>query len=906
MSPADRGRPDGARRAFRLPAGGRQLDAQLDDELRFHLQERVEELMEQGRTRAEAEAEAVARFGTLERWRDATRTVDHAAERGRRRAGLRDRLRREVPRAARALLRAPGFALVAVLTLALGLGATTAIFAVLDRVVLRPLPYPAAERLYTIQHAVPLVGEHDRWGLATVNYFDFREHVPAIASIGIYSAGAVNVTGPAGAERARSADVSASLLETLGAAPILGRLLAEHDNAPGATAVAVLGHDYWRRRFGEDRTIVGRTISIDARPVEIVGVLPPDVHLPDARVDVWTPMTIDPARIVNQHTFAGVLRLADGATPEVLLAQLRARERLFPELYPDAYSESFFRGTGFAPVATSLRDHVIGDVARTLWILFAAVGLVLLIACAHVANLFLVRIEARRRETAVRAALGAARGDFAWHFLTETLLLATVAAALGLAIAWAAVRLLVALAPAGLPRLDEIALGPLHVAFAVGLALLVGVVFGVLPLARTGVDLATLRDGGRGLTLSGGRHRVRATLVVAQVALSLVLLVSGALMLQSAVRLRAVPPGFDATSVVTFSVPLPYATYAWQDYAAVARLHRELQRRVAEAPGVVAVGGTRTLPMEAEGGMCSTLFFEKPDPAGNSQQMCLPNTTVAPGYFEAMRIPIVRGAAPTWDEVEAGRAGVVVSRSFAERFWPGEDPIGQGLRGNGRQPPYMRVVGVADDVRMFGVTEPPADIVYFPMVPNEGIGLWGAARDLRLVVRTTTGDAGSVLGAARRAMAELDPDVPLDDVRTMEQVMARSLSRTTLAMLLLAVAAGMALLLSAIGIYGVVSYLVGQRRGEIGIRMALGAGTARVRREVVWGSVRLALLGVAVGLVGAVLATRVLGALLYDVSPTDPATLGGVALLLVLLAAVAAWVPARRASRVDPTEALRA
>jgi len=406
---------------------------------------------------------------------------------------------------------------------------------------------------------------------------------------------------------------------------------------------------------------------------------------------------------------------------------------------------------------------------------------------------------------------------------------------------------------------------------------------------------------------AGRRGRVRAALVVAQVALSLVLLAAGALMLQSASRLRAVSPGFDPADVVTFSVPLPYATYGWDAYLPVARLHRELQRAVAEVPGVVAVGGTMELPMEGEAGgaSCSTIFFERPGRDGRRGEACLPNVTVAPGYFTAMGIPLLRGAEPTWDEVEAGRAGVVVSRTFAERFWPGEDPIGKGLKGNGGEPPYMRVVGVAGDVRIDGLTQPPTDIIYLPMVPSPGISLWGAARDLRVVARTTNGGAAAALGAARAAMARLDPSIPLDNVRTMEQVMTRSLSRTTLAMLLLSAAAGMALLLSAVGIYGVVSYLVGLRRAEIGVRMALGAGAGRVRREVVWGSVRLAALGVAIGLVAAVATTRVLGSLLYDVSPTDPATLAAVALLLVLLAAMASWVPALRASRVDPTEALR-
>ena len=906
MTGASNDRPPGARRAFRLPRAGGQVDAQVDDELRFHLEERVEELVAQGRTREEAEAEARRRFGDVGHWRREASAIDRGQARDERRADLLDALRRETRQAARALRRAPGFSVVAILTLALGLGAATAIFAVLDAVVLRPLPYAQPDRLVWIDHQVPLVGENDRWGMATVNYFDFREHVPAVAALGIYTSARLTVGLEGSApERVRGVRTSASLFPTLGARPALGRLLADYDNAPGATPVAVLGHDYWRRRFAGDRAVVDSTVTIQGQPVRIVGVAPAGFHLPQEIVDVWLPLPLDPARLVNQHTFAGVARLRADATPDVLLAQLRARERLFAELYPGVYSDGFFRSTGFAPAVTPLHERVVGaTVTRTLWVMFTAVALVLVVACAHVANLFLVRIEAQRRETAVRTALGASRGQLAWRSFAESLLLTGAAAVLGLALAFGALRGLLAMAPASLPRLEEIRLGWVHVAFVVGLAAAVGLVFGALPLLR-GAELGALRDGSRGLTASRRRHAVRGALVVGQVALSLVLLAAGGLMLRSAWRLRAVPAGFDAERVLTFSVPLPYARYEWGDYAKVGALHRELQRRLAAAPGVVAVGGAASLPMESDG--CAAIGFEDRGPDGTRRGACLANATAAPGYFETMGIPIVRGAAPTWDETERGTAGVVVTRAFAEHFWPGEDPIGKGLKGYDRleEPPYYRVVAVTGDVRADGLAQPATEMIWFPMAPGPGLQQWGAPHELRVVVRTSSDDAGTVLAAARRAMADLDPAVPIDDVRWMEEVVAASLATTTLAMLLLSVAAGMALLLSAVGIYGVISYLVGQRRNEIGIRLALGASTAGVRRDVVLGALRLAVLGVGIGLVGAVATTSVLRALLFDVSPTDPWTLGAVALLLLGLAAVASWVPAARAARVSPVEALR-
>lgn len=898
----------GARRAFRLPRTGARVESQVDEELEFHLVGRVEELVARGRTREEAEAEVRERFGDVARWRREAAEIDRGQLRQERLADVLDTLKRETRQAARALVRAPGFSLVAALTLALGLGAATAIFAVLDSVVLRPLPYPRADRLVWIDHRVPGVGENDRWMLGMINYFDFRDNAPALASLALYLEERVNATVPGGEPaRVRGAIASASIFPTLGAGTAaLGRLLTDADNAPGAEPVVVLGHDFWRRAYGGDPAVVGRTVELEGNMLRIVGVAPPGAALPQSPIDVWLPLTMDPVRAaqVNQHTYLAIGRLADGTTPEQLLGQLQARERQYSELYPAVYPPDFMSSTGFTPDVVPLHEHVVGPaVTRTLWVMLGAVGLVLLVACAHVANLFMVRMEARRRETALRAALGATRGRLAWRSLTESLLLALAAAAGGLALAYVALRALVALAPAGLPRLEAIHIGWMHVAFVLLLATLVGVVLGLVPVLRAGVDLGALRDGARGMTSSRQRNAVRGALVVGQVALSLVLLAAGGLMLRSASRLHAVSPGFDAGNVLVLDVAMPEGSYGWNDYAKVAAVHRTFLTELQRVPGVTGAGVIGFVPMSEPGGMlCSGLGFGQAATDGGA---CIPTATVSPGYFEAMRIPIVRGSAPGWDEVTGGTDGVVVSQALAEHYWPGQDPIGRAVRANTNRPPFFRVVGVAGDVRMDGLERPAAEVVYFPMVADSGLYMWGSARNASVMVRTSSSDMASVLAAARRIMRDVDPGIVVDNARRMDAVVAASLSRTTLAMLLLGVAAVMALLLSVVGIYGVIAYLVAERRTEIGIRMALGAPAARVGRGVVLGALRLALLGVVVGLVGAVAATRLLRSLLYDVSPTDPLTLAGVALLLLALAALASWIPARRAARVPPMEALR-
>ncbi len=896
----------GARRAFRLPRTGQQVDAQVDEELEFHLAGRVEELMAQGRTREEAEVEVRRRFGDMDRWRREAVSIDREQANQERRSDFVDTVKRETRQAVRSLLRTPGFSVVAALTLALGLGAATAIFAVLDGVVLRPLPYADAGRLVWIDHKVPKVGVRDRWQLGMINYFDFRDNVPALRSVALVLESPFNMAiSGSDPVRVRGAQVSASIFSTLAApSASVGRLFTDADNAPGAEPVVVLGYDFWERDYGGDRAIVDRTIELEGQQMRVVGVTAPGVALPQSAVDVWLPLTMDPvsAAQVNEHGYAGIGRLANGATVEQLQQQLDARERLFTELYPGVYTPSFMESTGFAPAVEPLHEHVVGPtVTRTLWVMFGAVGLVLLVACAHLANLFLVRMEARRRETALRAALGASRGRLAWRSLTESLLLTLTAAASGVVLAYLALRGLLALAPPSLPRLETIQLGWIQIAFVVLLAVVIGVVLGLFPVLRGSVDLGALRDGARGMTSSRQRNAVRGALVVGQVALSLVLLAAGGLMLRSAARLHAVSPGLDPERVLVIDVAMPQGTYQFRDYGKVAAVYRTFLSELGQVPGVVSVGVVGDVPMEsAEGAACAAMGFEG---ANVDERVCVPKSTVSPGYFEAMRIPLVKGRAPTWDDLTGGSGGVVVSQALADHFWPGQDPIGRGVT-NTDVMTYFRVVGVVGDVRLDGLEKPPTEVVYFPMVADSGLYMWGAARNASVMVRVSSDDAASTIAAARRIMRDLGPTIVVDNPRWMDEVVAESLSRTTLAMLLLSVAAGMALLLSAVGIYGVIAYLVAQRRTEISIRIALGAPPSKVGRDVVLGAMKLAVAGVVIGLVGAVATMRVLQSLLYDVSPTDPTTLGGVSVLLLALAALASWIPARRAARVPPMEAL--
>ena len=896
------------RRVFRLPASGRRLDAEVDEELRFHVEGRVEELMSriEGMTRAQAEAEAWRRFGDYARYHRLTRDIDHETHQRRERMHATDTFTRETRRAIRTLLRAPGFSFVTIITLALGIGAATAIFTLLDAVVLRPLPYPNAERLVELSSPVPKIEGQTVWGLGRHQMFYFLERGRSLENLAVYNTYDVTLLGNGPderPERVRWVSTSASLFDVLGFTPQLGRLIVREDNSSRRPQVAVISDGLWKRRFGGARDVIGRTVNIDGNPLTVVGVLRPRSDLPDIKVDLWVPAWVDSTTTWNNHTWLAIGRLRPGFTAADAERDLAPLTERLAEAYPQVYGPDFVRNTGFTTRVRPLREALVGDVVtRALWTLFGSVVLVLLIAAANVANLFLVRIDARRRDVAVRTALGASRSHLAVQYLTESVLLVSVATVLAIAAAQVLLVILLRLAPSELPRLSEVQLGGTSMLFAAGVALLIGLIFGLLPLLGARLDLAMLREGGRGLTSSRRRMMARRLLVATQMAFAVVLLASAALMLRTFQNLRNVHPGFDAERVLTMQVALP-ARYGNRDQLTQALgFHAQLASRVSQLRGVGHVGMTDRLPL-ASGDLCIGITMEQATP-GVVRGACPPSTRVSPGYFEAIGTR-VEGRTLTWSGMNAGDAGVVVSRAFARAHWPDENPIGKRVRFHGNTPPWYTIVGVAEDVHGVGLTSPPTQAIYFPFAELPGAPLWELDNTMNLVVKTTVGDPTTLTNAIGRIVNELEPQAAVVNPRTMETVLARSIARQSFTMVLLLISATMAMLLSAVGIYGVVSYIVAQRRGEIGVRVALGAGVRDVTGMVLRQSLGLAILGVFVGVLAAIATTRFLQALLYGVSPADPVTLAGVPVVLLAVAALASLVPARRAARVDPVEALR-
>jgi predicted permease len=890
------------RRMFRLPSSRDRLRDELDVELRFHLEGRIEDLMErEGLSRDAAEREAKRRFGDVQSYAQEIRSIDDTMLHRRNRMELRAAITRETRHAFRTLRRAPSFSLIVLVTLALGLGAATAIFTLLDRVVIRPLSYPNSDRMIHLGTMWPKIKVGEEYGLSRGQFFTFQKNSAAIEKIALYSGStlAVRGNGEHPAERIAAVESSASLFDVLSIVPEKGRLFREDESLPWYPTVALISQGYWQRRFGADPAIVGKRFQVGDSTIEIIGVLPKGTAVPDFKADIWFPKHLDPAESPqNNHTHRAIGMLKPGVTVEAAAADIKRLQQRLQDEYPNVYSKGFIDRVGFSMNVTSLRDFVVGSgIVKTLWILFAAVGFVLLIAAANVANLFLVRIDARRREMAVRTALGADRAHLAVHYLAESLLLALVAAAGAIVLGYGLLNMVTALAPQLLPRLDEVAFSARDIAFCVASALVFGTVFGLLPLASAKVDIGMIREGGRGLTTSRGRDVARRTLVVTQVALAVVLLAGASLMVKSFARLKAVKSGFDPVGVQTMTLIVPYGRYKTPEEHAL--FWRQIAERVEAVPGVQHAGFADALPMNGGWG-CSGILT---DATTGEKAQCMPLNRVSPGYFEAMGIRVT-GATPTWAAVEAHQAPVVVSGEFAKRFWETRDVVGRRVNPFGSKPIGMwPIVGVAEDVRANGLQNPPIQVAYLPLV-----GLndkWDPARELTLVVRAPSVDPRALLTSIRRIVTDLDPQVPITDVQSMELIVAKSMATTSFTMLLLLISATIAMALSAVGIYGVIAYLVAQRRAEIGIRMALGAQVASVARMVVGQSVRLAVIGVMIGVAGAFAGMRLLQSLLFEVKPTDPVVLAGTCVVLILVAMAAAAGPARRASRIDPVEAMR-
>lgn len=881
------------------------VDADIDDEFQAHLELLIEELMARGMPGDQALEAAERRMGNVNRWKAEMREAEMRIRQVKRRRERVGYFLREADHAARSLVRRPGFTAVAVLTLALGIGATTAGFSVLDRVVLRPLPYTDADRLVWLDSPVPAQGPDAAWGLSVAGYFQFKDEVGTLEELGGFAPATVSLTGDLGAYQVRGVSVQADLLDALSARPAFGRLIEDEDDDPDAGhRVLVLGYDFWLREFGGEPGVLGSVVRIEGEPSEIVGIMERGFELPDREVDVWMPLYLDRTQPpTNAHWLSAVGRLGPGVTLTETQVELDRITSRFPELFPGAYFPGFMEEYEFRTRARSLKDHVIGpELRRSLWIVVGAVSLVLLIACANVANLLLVRTESRRRELAVRSALGAGRAQLALFAMAESLMLTIAGAALGCLLAEGALRGLLSMVPAGLPRLVEVSVGGTSMVFAALLSLLLGLVFGTVPLSGSSARYRALREGARGLTAGRTKHRLRKVVVTSQVALAVVLLAGAGLLLRSFQQLREVDPGFEPRNAVAFQLSMRRPHY--RDPAAAADFLRELAQRIEALPEVRSVGSGEALPL-AEAG-CAPVMGEEQAPDPGRSPPCTEKQQVSPGFFAALGVEI-EGQTPSWQAQDGGVGEAVVTAALADRLWPGADPIGRGIRGSGSA--WYRVVGVTGDLRTQGIDAAPTEAAFFPLVPIEDGPLWGSLTTPVVVVRTVSEPRmGALVPAIRRILLEMDPTVPLGNVETLERHLADTppVARRSFMMTLLGLAGGMALMLSIVGIYGVVSYVVGQRTGELGLRLALGANVAQVAELVLKDSLGMAGSGIGIGLIGALALTRTLESLLFGVSPLDPLTLSTVGALLLALTLAATWVPARRAMRIDPAEALQA
>ena len=800
----------------------------------------------------------------------------------------------DVKYALRSLRRRPGFATTVVLTLALAIGATTAIFSVVNGVILRPLPYPEPDRLVWLR-GEPTDGDREKVssGTSYPDFLDFHVRARSFAGLAGVTTRPATLTGPGGEPaRVRSTFATSDLWPMLGARPALGRTLLPEDERPGAPAVALLSHAVWQSRFGGDAGIVGRVITLDGFPVTVVGVMPEGLRL-TGDTQVWRPLVPDEADLARGVHRLGVIgRLAPGTSMERARAEVRGIARELELLYPEDNAK---RSAKLEP----LRDAIVGDTRPALLVLLGAVALVLLIGCANLASLFLARAAGREREVAVRTALGAGRGRLVRQWMTESLLLTLAGGVAGLAVAWAGMRALVLWAPRTLPRADEVALDLPVLLFLLAVSVGTGLVFGLLPvlqLRRGDRALGTLKDGGRGMTAGQGRQRLRHGLVVGEVALATVLVVGAALLLKSFWQLSRTDPHFQPDGLLVAQLLPPQARY--DSVTKVLQFYDRVRAEVATLPGVQSVAVAYEHPLSAGWTSSYTIEGREPPPRGQEPEARV--RPVAPGYFRTVGVRLLKGR----DVSERDRAGspgaVVVNEAFVRRHFRGEEPLGKRiLRGSWWPglPDAFTIVGVVADEPFDGLAGEAAPATYFSHAQFPMSEMW-------VLVRTTR-DPAAVAPALRARVWRLDPDLPVEGVRTMREILGTSVAEPRFNTALIALFAGAALALAAVGIYGVLSYTVAQRTSEIGVRMALGAGRGRVLRLVVGQGMGVALLGIAVGTAGALALARVLTSLLHGVSERDPAIFAAVALLLATVAALAAYLPARRASRIEPVVALR-
>ena len=879
------------------------LRAEIED----HIAMQTADNLRTGLTATEARRQALLKFGG----------VDAIKEMYRDQRGLpfMETLLRDTRHALRRLRRTPAFTAAVLLTLALGIGATTAIFGVIDSILIRPLAYPNADALVAIKLTAPgLPGMPGNIGGSASMYFTYREENRTFEHHGLWNSGSASITGVAEPEQPRALFVTYGVLDALGVTPLLGRWFSQADDTPGSAETVMLTYGYWQRRFGGDESILGRTLTVDSRPHTVIGVMPVEFRF-QRDAELILPQRFDRNKqFLGGFGYQGIARLKPGVTMEEADADLARMLGVWLNAWPPnpGISREVFENARLTSNAQPLKQDIVGDIGKALWVVMGTMGLVLLIVCANVANLVLVRAEARQQELAIRAALGAGWGRIAREMLVESLTLGVLGGGLGLGLAYGALRILVTRGPDTLPRLLEIGIDPLVLAFALGVSLLSGALFGAMPILKyAGPRIATaLRGVGRAFSAGRERHRASNALVVVQVALALVLLISSGLMIRTFQHMRGVQPGFlDPEEIQILHTMMP-ATIA-NEPERVMRMEHEILDKLASIPGVVSVGFGSSAPLESHLGPAGNPVDAEDKRLAEGQAPAVRQIRkIAPGFFKTMGTRVIAGRDFTWTDVYEKRRVAMVSENLAREWWG--DPrgaLGKRIREGGAADPWREIVGVVENVYDDGVQMKPPSFVYWPALMDRYI--WGGDKGFAsnrgvFVIRSTRTGTEGLLKEAQQAIWSVNGRQPVFLVTTLKTLYDRSMERTSFTLVMLAIAGGMALLLGIVGIYGVIAYVVSQRTREIGIRVALGAQSAVLLRVFVRQGLLLAGAGVALGLAAAAGLTHLMSSLLFGVTALDPLTYAVVSALLLAVSVLASYLPARRAMRIDPVRALRA
>ena len=812
----------------------------------------------------------------------------------------------------RRLGRAPLFTTLSLLTLAIGIGANTVVFGVVDGVLLKPLAYPHPEQLIGVWYSAPGVNI-PKLNMAPFLYFIEREQNTTLQEIGLYQGDGVSITGGAQPEHVDALDVTDGILPMLGVTPVQGRVFSRQDDLASSPKTILISYGYWQRHFNGSNSIVGHSLTVDGTARTIIGVLPKGFHFLDWNdSDLLLPMQLDRSKTkLGNFSYQGIAKLKPGVTVQQASAEfarlIPISIRSFPP--PEGFSAAVFESARFSPDLHSLKDDVVGDVGKVLWVLLGSIAIVLLVACANVANLLLVRVEGRRQELAIRTALGASRREITSVIMIESLALGIVGSLVGLGLAFGALRILIAAAPTGLPRLHEIGINPTVLLFTLGLGIFVSIIIALIPVIKYSTVRAStgLREGGRSASQSRERHRARKTLVVVQVALALVLLICSGLMIRTFLALARVSPGFaDPKTLQAFHIYIPESQIPDTQKERVVRTEQAIAAKLATIPGVSSVTITTDVPLGNNHSFDPVYAADHTYKEGELAPVRR-FKFIGPGFFSTIGAHLVAGRDLTWAETFEKRPVAIISENFAREYWGSADKaLGKRVR-VGFNDPWHEVIGVAGNLYDDGVSQAPSSAIFWPLFQdNFEVDKEMVRRYVGFVMRTPRAGSSAFMSEVQKALWSVDPDLPLSDVNTVGELYRKSMARTSFTLVMLCVAGSMALLLGIIGIYGVISYAVSQRTREIGIRMALGAQRQTLTALFVRQGLVLAAIGVVCGIGTAILSVRLMRSLLFQVSPVDPWTYALATVCIVIIAWLASYIPSRRASAVNPVNALRA